>query len=292
MSDSTKNPHPNHHDPSATLIASENEAISNLTAELLCNPTIKPLYLAALRDEDVGADKLYDRLRYDLRSLGLFLKAEDGVLWSFAEALRDEAISDGIASAIVAYANALLVRDRENAAAIGDTATLSLPAPTLNLPLLTIEALLAREAYVTLTPTLVEDILDSKRYTTLGLNLLNTLSTAYSVRLATALGPDAIGEDGTVLRWSRFQSVVDELAATPPRCICFAAEGTKAAEVKWSTMREGARKIEAPRLREGYCRVKWTARNGFVRFVDVRVARLGGLMEAIDGAPRMRGWAR
>ena len=290
MTASTKSPHPNGDDVAAALIALENEAISKLTADLFRNATIKPLYLAALRDEDVGADQLYDQLRYDIRSLGLFLKAEDRVLWSFAEALRDEAISDGIASAIVVYAKDVV--ERENAAATRNTDTLSLPPPTFSLPPLTIEALLAREAYITLTPPLIESILKSKRYTTLGLNLLNTLSSAYARRLAIAIGSDALGEDGIVLRWSRLQSVVDELAATPPRCVSFAREGTGASEVKWSTGRVGVRKIEAPGLREGYCRVKWTARNGFVRFVDVRVGVVRSVMAAIDGAPRIPGWAR
>jgi hypothetical protein len=270
-----------------TAAESEGQAISQLTAEIFCNATLKPLYLAALRDGDVGADKLHELLRYDIQSLGMFLKAEDRALWSFADALRNDKIADGIASAIVTFATEVV--DWESALATGNTD--APPAqPTFHLPCPTVEAILAREAYINLTPTLIQAILDSKRYTTLGLKVLNSMFEAYSRRLATIIGPDALGEDGTVLRWSRFQSVIDELATTPPRCISFAAEGTKVAQVTWSTMRAGARKLKAPELREGYCRVKWTSKSGFVRFVDVRVGIVRDVIEVLDGRPRDGGF--
>jgi hypothetical protein len=277
------------HEASTAQTAAEGEgqAISQLTAELFCNATLEPLYLAALRDGDVGADKLHELLRYDIQSLGMFLKAEDRALWSFADALRNDKISDGIASAIVTFAKEVL--RIETASAVEDSSTKS-PQPTFHLDPSTVEAILAREAYINLTPTLIRAILDSKRYKTFGLKLLSSVFEAYSHRLANAIGPDALGEDGNVLRWSRFQSVIDELATTPPRCISFAAEGTKAAQVTWSTMRAGARKLKAPGLHEGYCRVKWSSKSGFVRFVDVRVGVVRDVIEVLDGRPRVGGF--
>ena len=88
----------------AACFLEQSEVISQITADLFCNANLQPLYLAALRDDHAGADKLYDNLRYDLKSLGCFLRPQGRDLQKFAEVLQDETISNGIARAVVAYA--------------------------------------------------------------------------------------------------------------------------------------------------------------------------------------------
>ena len=303
------------HDTFTTYTAAEPEAISQLTAELFCTDTLKELYVAAVRDEDIGANKLYEQLRHDFRSLGLFVKSEDRALWKFAEALQDGMISDGIARAVVSYAQEVVRREgavdekpcAADLASTGETveaapATIAgrrprpHPArPTFHLDPPTAHAILDLGAYITLTPALIHRILHSKRYLTLQSQLLNLVFDTYAQRLLTAIGPTAIGEDGHPLRRSRLQTTIDELARTPPHKVSYAAHGTKASQVVWTWKafvdgEEKEVKVEAPVLREGFARVMWSSKEGFVRFVDVGREVFGGLMEAVRGAPGVRGW--
>ena len=305
------------HDTFTTYIPAETEAISQLTAELFCTDTLRELYLAAVRDDDLGADKLYEQLRHDLKSLGLFIKAEDRALWKFAEALQDEGIANGIARAVVSYAQEVIRRegaaDEEPCAgdlasteasgsaedapvAIKDDTPRSQPArPTFYLDPPTAHAILDLGAFITLTPTLIHRILNNPRYTSLTFNLLSLLFTAHTNRLLTAIGLPALGEDGQPLRRPRLQTAVDELARTPPHKISYAACGTRAARVVWTWKafvngEEKEVKVEAPDLREGFARVMWTSKEGFVRFVDARREAVGSVMEAVRGAPGLRGW--
>ena len=299
------------YDTSTTYTATEAEAISQLTAELFCNDDLKPLYLAAVRDGDIGADKLYEQLRHDLKSLGLFIKAEDKSLWKFAEALQKETISNGIARAIVSYAQEF-VRMDDKVDDVLDLGSLALtgehesaedappttaesrtnPArPTFHLDARTAHALLDLGAYINLTPPLIHLILHSTRYLSIHAQHLDTLFSAYAHRLSTAIGPAALGEDGKVLRWSRLQTAIDELSHTPPHKINYAAHGTKVAEVVWISPSKG-HKFKAPELREGFCRVKWTSKEGFVRFVDVRLGVVRELKEAVWSAPAVGRFVR
>ena len=314
------------HDGCDPYTAAETEAISQLTAELFCNDNLKPLYLAAIRDDDIGADKLYEQLRYDIRSLGLFLKAEDRALCKFAEALQDEAISDGIARAIVAHAQECIRRQgapnedpevkpppspNEHDPATPPPAPPPTHHPTLTLSPRTTNLLLALGAYTTLAPTLLARILSHPRSISLSSHLLDSLFSAYALRLLTAIGPTALDENGNPLCGSRLQTVVDELARTPPHKVEYAAWGTREAEVEW-VWREGVAakpgvsqwwkkeeekeetkevKVKAPVLREGWARVMWTSREGFVRFLDVPAGRVGGVVEGVyRGAPGVGGF--
>ena len=294
------------HEISSPYSTAEIEAISQLTAELFCTDILKPFYLAAVRDDDTGADKLYEQLRHDLKSLGLFIKSEDRALWKFAEALQDETISNGIARAVVTYAQEIVCRegavDEESGvgdlasagentpATIADNTSGTQPAPPkFHLPSPTAHAILDLGAYTTLAPPLITLIQQSNRYLSLRTNLLDLVFTAYARRLSTAIGSAALGEDGQPLRWSRLRTTIDELSRTPPHKISYATHGTKAAEVVWiSPSKE--HKFKAPELREGFCRVKWTSREGFVRFVDVRVEVVRGVKEGVWSAPRVRGF--
>lgn len=309
------------HDSSSPYTAAETEAISQITADVFCSDTLRPFYLAAVRDEDIGEDKLYEQLRHDLKSLGLFIGVEDRALCKFAEALQDETVSNGIARAVVAYAKEVIRREgtvdgepcagdlasteehRPAEAASASTIAKRTPRtqhsrPTLHLDLSTAHAILDLSAahaildlgaYITLTPPLIALIQHSKRYLTLRSTLLDLVFSAYAQRLLTAIGPSALGEDGEILRWSRLQTTVDELARTPPHKISYAAYGTKAAQVVWKSP-SGEHKFEAPELREGFCRVKWTSREGFVRFLDVRVGSVRCVKEAVWSAPRVKGF--
>lgn len=296
-----------------TYTTAETEAISQLTAELFCNDSLRPLCLAAVRDDDIGAEKLFEQLRHDLKSLGLFIKGEDKALWEFAEALQDDSISDGIARAVVTYAQEFVRMEetadedpevgnlapiREHGPAedalvlMADPTARTKPArPTFHLDLQTAHSILDLGAYTTLTPPLIHRILHSTRYISIHSRLLDLLFSAYAHRLATAIGPAALGEDGQVLRWSRLQTTIDELSRTPPHKISYAAHGTKAAEVIWvSPSRE--HKFKAPELREGFCRVLWASKEGFVRFVDVSVGVVRGLKEVVWSAPAVGGFVR
>jgi hypothetical protein len=298
------------HDMFFSYTAAETEAISQLTAELFCNDTLRPFLLAAVRDEDIGADKLYEQLRHDLKSFGLFIRIEDRALCKFAEALQDEMISNGIARAVVAYAEEV-IRGEGAADEEPDAGNPALPEehgstedalatiahdsprtyfqrPTFRLSPPTAHAILYLGAYITLTPSLIDLIHHSKRYRSLRSHLLDLVFSAYAQRLLTAIGSSALGEDGELLRWSRLQTAVDELARTPPHKISYAAHGTKAAQVVWRS-HSGEHEFEAPELREGWCRVKWTSREGLVRFVDVRVGAVRGLKEVVWSAPRVKG---
>lgn len=305
------------HDVSTLYTAAETGAISQLTAELLCTDILKELYVAAVRDDDIGADKLYEQLRCDLKSLGLFIQAEDRALWKFAEALQHEVISNGLSRAIVTYAQELVSSESavdknlefedpaltaepeptdDARAAIANHPPRTQPArPTFHLPSPTAHALLDLGAYAILTPQLIDHILHSKRYLSLRSQLLDLVFDAYAQRLATAIGLSALGEDDHVLRWSRLQTAVDELTRTPPHKISYAAHGTRAARVIWTrkTFVDGEEKevkVEAPELQEGFCRVRWTSKEGFVRFVDVRVGSVRGIMDVVRGAPGLRGF--
>ncbi|KAM0706136.1 hypothetical protein Q7P35_006685 [Cladosporium inversicolor] len=292
----------------------EIEAVSQLTGELFCTNILKTFYFAAIRDDDIGAGKLYEQLRHDLKTLGLFLKAEDRALWKVAEALQDQMISNGIAHAVVAYAQEVILKEgvvseepdagdlpstgehglaEDPSATTGDLTCSASARLTFHLDPPTAHAILDLGAYTTLTPPIITLIQHSKRYLSLRTHLLDLVFTAYSQRLASAIGPSAIGpsaigEDGQSLRWSRLRTTIDELSRTPPHKISYAAHGTKTAEVVWISP-PGEHKFKAPELREGFCRVKWTSREGFVRFVDVRVGAVRGVMEGVWSAPRVKG---
>lgn len=299
------------HDLSSPYTHAEIEAISQLTAELFCTDILKPFYLAAVRDDDIGADQLYEQLRLDLKSLGLFLKAEDRALWKFAEALQDEMISNGIARAVVTYAREIIYREGAVDEGLGTRDLVSTgehepveesPAPTADIQFSaqptrpkfhldppTAHAILDLGAYINLTSALIDRIQHSSRYISLRSHLLDLVFTAYAQRLATAIGPSAVGEDGQPLRWSRLQTTIDEISRTPLHKISYAAHGTKAAEVVWiSPSKE--HKFKAPELQQGYCRVKWTSKEEFVRFVDVRVGVVGRVKEVVWSAPRVKGF--
>lgn len=294
---------------SSPYTAAETEAISQITAKLFCNDTMRPLYLAAVRDENIGADKLYDQLRHDLKSLGLFIRVEDRALCKFAEALQDETISNGIARAVVTYAQEVIrwegAMDEEPCPGTLALTGKNVPAtttnrtrthsthPTFHLDHSTAHAILDLGAYITLNPFLINLIQHSKRFLSLRshlLHLLDLVFSTYAQRLLTAIGRAALGEDGQVLRWSRLQTTVDELARTPPHKISYAAYSTKAAQVTWVSP-SGEHEFEAPELQEGWCRVKWTSKEGFVRFVDVRVDVVKEVKEGVWSAPRLRGFA-
>jgi hypothetical protein len=299
------------HDLPSPYTTAETEAISELTAEVFCNNTLRPFCLAAVRDEDIGADKLYEQLRHDLKSLGLFIRVEDRALCKFAEAMKDESISNGIARAVVLYAQEVIrwkgAADEEpdagnmastgkpgpvedaSATIINGTPRTHYARPTFHLSLPTAHAILDLGAYIALTPPLITLILHSKRYLSLRSHLLDLVFCAYAQRLAIAIGSSALGEDGQVLHWSRLQTVIDELARTPPHKISYAAHGTKAAQVVWISP-SGEHEFEAPELREGWCRVKWTSREGFVRFVDVRVGDVRRVKEGVWSAPKVKGF--
>ncbi|GAB7333719.1 hypothetical protein MBLNU13_g05256t1 [Cladosporium sp. NU13] len=299
------------YDMSITYTATEAEAISQLTAELFCNDDLKPLYLAAVLDDDIGTDKLYEQLRHDLKSLGIFFKAEDKSLWKFAEALQEETISNGIARAIVNYAQEVFRREdavdedlvigslalTEEHEPAGDAPSSTAesrtnPAhPTFHLDTSTAHLILDLGAYTTFTPPPIHRILHSTRYLSIHSHLLDLLFSAYSHRLATAIGPAALGEDGEILRWSRLQTTIDELSRTPPHKISYAAHGTKVADVSW-TSPSGEHKFKALELMEGFCRVKWTSTEGYVRFVDVRVGIVKEFKEAVWSAPAVGGFVR
>ena len=307
---------PNHNVPAAKIIArSEKAFISQLTSELFCNSSLKPLCLAALRDPDVETDKLYDLLRHGITSLALFIKAEDRALRDFAEALQVESIADGIASAVVAHAKEVLELNNKSAAiedpGVEDLASIAhqktdddnVPAtvtdrpprpqparPTFQLASSVINEILAREAYIVLTPTFIQNIIDSKRYAALCSQVRGLPFEAHLQRLSAVIGHDVFGEDGETLRWSRLRTSIDELAVTPARLISAAAYGTKQAEVTWSSPRRNSPKMEAPALREGYCRLKWTSDKGFVRFIDVREEVVRSVWAVIDDAPRIDGY--
>jgi hypothetical protein len=297
---------------SSSYTAAEIGAISQLSAELFCNDDLKPLCLAAIRDNDTGAEKLYEQLHHDIRSLGLFIKAEDMALRTFAEALQVDSISDGIARAVVAYAQEVVRRERTadeescpgDLASTGDHGPIddappaitdrprTKPArPTFYLDYATAHAILDLEAYIDLTPPSIDKILHSNRYLSLHSHLLDSLFYAYAHRLSTAIGPAALGEDGQVLRWSRLQMTIDELSRTPPHKISYAAPGTKVAEVVWTSPSK-EHKFKAPELRDGFCRVMWTSREGFVRFVDVEVGAVRGVMEVVWSAPAVGAFVR
>lgn len=301
------------YDVSSSYTAAETDAISQLTAELFCNDDLKPLYVAAVQDDDIRAEKLYEQLRHDVRSLGLFIKAEDTALRKFAEALQVDSISDGIARAVVAYAQEVVrmegKADEESypgdltstgdhkptesaPATIAEHSSRAKPArPTFHLDYATAHAILDLEAYIDLTPPLIDRILHSNRYISFYSHLLDLLFSAYAHRLLTAISPAALDEDGQVLRWSRLQTTIDELSRTPPHKISYAAHGTKVAEVVWTSSSK-ERKFKAPELREGFCRVMWISREGFVRFVDIEVGRVRNLKEVVWSAPAVGGFVR
>lgn len=301
------------YDVSSPYAAVEIDAISQLTAELFCNNDLNPLCVAAVRDNDIRAEKLYEQLRHDIRSLGLFIKAEDTALRTFAEALQVDGISNSIARAVVVYAQDVVrmevTADEESCPAdlaltgdhepaerapplTADHTSRAKPArPTFHLDYTTAHAILDLEAYVDLTPPLINRILHSNRYTSLYSHLLETLFSAYAHRLSTAIGPAALGEDGRVLRWSRLQTTIDELSRTPPHKISYAAHGTKVAEVVWTSPSK-EHKFKAPELIEGFCRVMWTSREEFVRFMDVRVGVVKEVKEVIWSAPVVGGFVR
>lgn len=298
---------------SSSYTAAETDAVSQLTAELFCNKDLKPLCLAAIRDDDIGAEKLYEQHRHDIRSLGLFIKAEDRDLQKFAKALQVNSISDGIARAVVAYAQDVVrmegTGDEESRpghlASTGDhkpaesppatitdhTPTAQPARPTFHLDYAIAHAILDREAYVDLTPPLIDKVLHSNRYLFLHSHLLDSLFSAYAHRLSTVIGPAALGEDRQVLRWSRLETTIDELSRTPPHKISYAAHGTKVAEVVWTSPSK-EHKFKAPELRKGFCRVMWTSREGFVRFVDIEVGRVRELKEVVWSAPAIGGFVR
>lgn len=300
-------------DVSSSYTAAEKHAISRLTAELFCNDDLKPLCVAAVLDDDIGVDKLYEQLRHDIRSLGLFIKAEDTALRKFAEALQADSISDGIARAVVAYAQEVIrmegIADEEpcpvHLASTGDSepteSTLAPTAehtsrtkpahPTFHLDYATAHAILDLEAYIDLTPPLIDRILHSNRYISLHSHLLDSIFFAYAYRLSTTIGLAAFSEDGQVLRWSRLQTAIDELSRAPPHKISYAAHGTKVAEVRWTSPSK-EHKFEAPELREGFCRVMWTSREGFVRFVDISAGVVRRLKETVWSAPAVGGFVR
>ena len=300
-------------DVSSSHTAAEIDAISQLTAKLFCNDDLKPLCVAAVRDEDIGAETLYEQLCHDIRSLGLFIKAEDRALWKLAEALQEEIISNGIARAVVSYAQDVVRLESavdedpcsgdlasrgehgltdDALAPIADRPLHMKPArPTFHLDSQTANSILALGAYVNLTPPRIDRILYSTRYISIHAHLLDLLFSAYAKRLSTVIGPAALGEDGQVLRWTRLETTIDELSRTPPHKFSYAAHGTKVAEVVWiSPSKE--HKFKAPELREGFCRMMWTSKEGFVRFVDVEVGVVREIKEVVWSAPAVGGFVR
>jgi hypothetical protein len=215
------------HDFSFPYTLGGTEAISQITEELFCNDTLRPFYLAAVRDEDIGDDKLWEQLRYHLKSLGLFIGVENRALCKFAEALQDEMISNGIARAVVAYAQEVISMEGKTdeepcAGSLASTGELvaDVPAtttnrtrtycihPTFNLSPTTAHAILDLGAYITVTPPLIALIQHSKRCLSLHSHLLDLVFTTYAQRLLTAIGPNALGEDGQTLHWSRLQTTI------------------------------------------------------------------------------------
>lgn len=253
------------------------EFVTDMTAELFCNNTLVPLYLELLRGGEGGDDALYDQLRYDIRSLGLFLKPSDRALANFADALQDETISNGIALAVLTYARSVLCMETLMA---GAAYTEDLPAQfVFELAHEIVKTLLDRGAYDNLNSERLSRILRSKRYNSLVSRVREQMLEAYTQRISAAIGPDAIGDDGEFLSPLYLRRTIDEISVTPPRLITFAAYSSDEACVSWKTLGS------APDLLKGFCRMRLNGARDLVRYIDVQERRVPAIKVAIGSAP-------
>lgn len=251
--------------------------VTDMTAELFCNNTLVPLYLALLRGGEGGGDALYDQLRYDIRSLGLFIRPSDTALTHLADALQDETVSNGIALAVLTYVRSIVCMESlmAGAAYIED-----LPASLVfELDYEIVQTLLDRGAYDNLTPERLSRILRSKRYNSFVPRVREQMLEAYTERIYGAIGPDAIGDDGEFLSPLYLKRTIDEISATPPRLITFAAYGSDEACVSWKKLGS------APDLLKGFCRMRLNGARDLVRYIDVQECRVPAIKAAIDSAP-------
>lgn len=284
------------------------QAVTDITEELFCGPTVLPIFVAAIQDGGLWADVFDERLHEFVRDLPFKLQISKVEPLNALQAVQVWDLSEGIATAvsthvrsIIAYEAALAANaqdgdlmffeEDEGASAKGGVSTTPTnhafakqSAPKFALEPTTAQALSRSKAYRGLTKKHCNDIIREIHYYVFVSEILSAVLDTYKDRLAVAIGPDVYyPQAGEYLCKDKLGYWLRQLASTPPHLVTFTPYDPKKHSGVWCRLKS---KIGEPQMRPGYCRVQWASHDPTAT-CDIPMAVVHATKHAIATAPKV-----